>query len=97
MTPEEIEERANLIHPLLAGIGHEGQGAVLVDLVAMWVAGHFVFEGKDTDRDSTTEIRQAVFDAWVKTMWQLVDINEDILRENNGLPPRKESHASQAD
>ena len=40
VTPEDVERIVDRIRPVLAGHPPELQGAVLADLLAMWIAGH---------------------------------------------------------
>lgn len=62
---DEVLQRSADIRPLLAGLGPLKQGAILADLVSIWVAGHL-----------PAESRQEVFDLWCATMWELVPLSE---------------------
>lgn len=82
---EECAARAEMIRPYLAGIGSEKQGAVLVELVATWLAGHMAANSRPGD-PATENYRRVVFGVWVDAVWQMVPINEMIMREEHGLP-----------
>lgn len=60
MTEAELDDRARevmailgRIKPLLAGVGSEMQGAVLAELLRMWVCGHQV----PGDPEATREVQ----------------------------------------
>jgi hypothetical protein len=78
-----IAERIVAIAPLLHGLG-PAQGAVLADLVAMWLAGHMV---PDSPGDPAADgLRAELFEHWQDSVWQLVEVNEDHIRMLHGLP-----------
>lgn len=68
----EIAER---IYPMLAGLHPTVQGAIVTDLVAMWIAGHVV-EGdpKDTDR-----LRKFLMEQHIKLVVQLIKPNAEAI------------------
>ena len=79
----------------LTGLGSEVQGAVLGDLVAMWLAGHTSLVALDEEERRELEAaRRELFEIWAETMWRLVTINENIMREQYGLPPVIQKEAS---
>jgi hypothetical protein len=59
---------AQRIHPLLAGLPPQVQGAALADLLATWLAGH------------EPELREALLDLHIHTVRELVPINEAMRR-----------------
>jgi hypothetical protein len=69
---------AKMIGPLLKGLGPELQGAVLADLVSMWVAG-FVAHGS---RAETAKLRRELVEDWVKLVWRLVEPSEREILAN---------------
>jgi hypothetical protein len=72
------------ICPILQGNPPEVQSAALADLLAMWLAGHFVIE----DRPGTTELREQLLAEHIKVVRALVEPNEQMILER----VRKESH-----
>ena len=46
-TARLVEERSQKMQPFLSGLGPMVQGAVLADLVALWLAGHM---GEDAEQ-----------------------------------------------
>lgn len=52
------------IQPLLAGLGPDIQGAVLADLVSLWVAGH------------APELRETMMHDWFDAMKELIAPSE---------------------
>ena len=59
------------IRPLLAGKPAQVQGAVLADLLALWLAGH-VMRG---DPKATEAMREEALDMHLKAVRALIDIN----------------------
>lgn len=62
------------INPLLQGKGPEVQGAALCDLVAMYFAGHH------------PAIREQCLEQWLKTMRELIPVNESAIFRHYGRP-----------
>jgi hypothetical protein len=71
----EIARRVGAISPALAGLLPEVQGAILADLLAMWLAGHHV-EG---DVIATRKMREALVQAHMVAVARLTKINARIL------------------
>lgn len=75
MTPEQLAEADKMAYEaealalemgkLLAGRGSAVSGAVLAELVSMWLAAHF-----------PPEIRPGLLADWLKTTLELVPVNE---------------------
>jgi hypothetical protein len=65
---EEAVSIAARCHPLLAGHHPVIQGAALADLLATWLAGH------------DPEVREALLDAHVHIVRELVPINEAMFK-----------------
>jgi len=76
------EERARLVEalsneiwphvaPLLAGKEPQVQGAVLADLVARWIAGHFV----PGSQWATHRVRERFLNLHIETVRKLVPVN----------------------
>jgi hypothetical protein len=66
------------IKPLLAGKPPDMQGAVLADLLAIWLAGHTV----TGDQAATNELREDVLGMHLTQMRPLIAVNAKIM----GLP-----------
>jgi hypothetical protein len=60
------------IQKLLRGLGPETQGAVLADLLSLWLAGHFV-AGRPAQ---TSELREALLIEHITTVRKLVPESE---------------------
>jgi hypothetical protein len=67
----QIEQLTGQIRPLLAGKDPMVQSAVLADLLAMWLAGHFV----QGDRDETRKLRADLLRMHLETVERLTEIN----------------------
>ena len=77
-----ISEKVEQIRPLLAGLEPPIQGAILADLLAIWLAGHFA-EGPP----STTALRDLLLEQHMGLVRALIPINEKAIleaRERNG-------------
>jgi hypothetical protein len=74
-TPHEVDALVDRIKPLLRGQGPELQGAALCDLVAMFFAGHH------------PALRHEMIGHWIKTMCDLIPINEAALFVHYGGKP----------
>jgi hypothetical protein len=68
---DKVTEIVNSICPLLAGQKPEVQSAALADLLAMWVAGHFV----PGDEAATSAAREDLLNDHMKLVQELVGIN----------------------
>jgi hypothetical protein len=66
---------AERIKPLLAGHPPGVQGAVLAELLALWLAGHHVAG----DREATREMRAVILAAHLQGMEPLIAVNAEIL------------------
>ena len=69
-SPKEVERIVNAIKPLLAGHPPEVQGAVLADLLAMFLAGHV---GPDADT-----VREDLLWFHIDLVRQLIPVNEKL-------------------
>ncbi len=73
------------IGPLLHGLGPDLQSAILADLVALWLAGHVIFDPKDgplgVERKQTDSTRELVLADWLDLVRDLVPVNEKIILE----------------
>ena len=76
-TPEtrEVAEAVDKIKPILAGRSADIQGAILADLLSMWVAGHFI----PGDPRKTDELRRDVLAFHLSMIPTLIEINAKIL------------------
>lgn len=63
------------IKPHLGGLPAEVQGAVIADLLAIWLAGH-VFRG---DPEKTRAYRAELLQAHIETVRGLTEVNAGIL------------------
>jgi hypothetical protein len=77
--PREIERIVGMICPILHGNPPQIQGAVLADLFAMWLAGHFDGDGH------TAELREQLITDWLATARKLVEPNERTILERTRL------------
>jgi hypothetical protein len=68
---KEVEELMAAIRPLLAGKSAAVQGAVLADLLSLWLAGHVVAD----DPKATKRIRENLLELHLEAMWRLVEVN----------------------
>jgi hypothetical protein len=72
----EVERVVAKIRPLLTGRPSRVQGAILADLVATWLAGHF-----GPDDVVTSKLREELLDLHVETVRQLIPPNERMILE----------------
>ena len=72
MKRNDVAELVEAIRPLLAGFPAPVQGAVLADLLAIWLAGHF-----GSDAAKTAEIREMLLEAHNETVRRLIPENEE--------------------
>jgi hypothetical protein len=68
---EEIIALIGQIKPILAGKSSAIQGAVLAELTAIWVAGHYGEDDKDT-----AEIRSSLLTMLVKLILKLTALKD---------------------
>jgi hypothetical protein len=71
----EVPRIVEQIKPALAGLPPEVQGAILADLLAIWLAGHHV-EG---DADATRKMRAELLAEHCTAVRQLTTVNAKIL------------------
>jgi hypothetical protein len=71
----EIARTVERIGPILAGRPPEIQGAILADLLAMWLAGHHCAG----DEYLTQQLREGLLAEHCTAVRQLVEINAHIL------------------
>lgn len=76
----DVEPIVERIRPLLAGHPPMVQGAVLADLLAIWIAGHIVV-GKPT---RTAEIREAFLERHLELVRELIPVNEALFIRKDG-------------
>ncbi len=62
----------------LSGEGRSVQGAVLADLVSLWLIGH---HHPSRDDGKTTEVRQRVLQGFLEVVLRLGPINERMVAE----------------
>jgi hypothetical protein len=72
--PRDVEHLSNRIKPLLAGKSPELQGAVLADLLALFIAGHH------------PGLREEILLLHIEAVRALVEPNEAMMFPD-GLPP----------
>ena len=65
---EQVRSLVREISPLLAGKPQQVQGAVLADLLSMWLAGHF----EATNAAKTTILRNDVLDMHIDMVRKLI-------------------------
>jgi hypothetical protein len=71
---ERVDQISLLIQPYLRGLHPGEQGAILADLLALWLSGF------------PTAIRERLIDAHVRGVRQLIPLYEE-LRAQKGLKP----------
>lgn len=72
---ETVRDMVSEIGTILHGKGPAIQGAVLADLLAMWLAGHVA--GEDTE-----EIRRDLLESHIKVVRELIPENEKVILDN---------------
>ncbi|MFZ3215210.1 MAG: hypothetical protein WA192_04040 [Candidatus Acidiferrales bacterium] len=80
--PSMVEEVTGRIKPMLSGLGLDVQGAVLADLVSIWLGDH-VHIG---DADVTNMVRGEVLRIWLNMVHDLVRMNDDDSSAPAGKP-----------
>lgn len=70
-----VEQIRPLLFPLLAGKPPEIQGAVLADLTAIWLAGHFHVH----DPSATAELRELLLKHHIAAVRELIPANARAL------------------
>jgi hypothetical protein len=83
--PELDAEQASLqaravvqqIRPLLAGLRSESQGAILADLLSLWLAGHLV----PGSQEETDELRTLLLDNHIEAVRALIPSSEQEILE----------------
>lgn len=81
LTAEECEDAQRVvqkIRPLMAGRHPAVQGAVLADLLAFWLAAHFM----DGDAKGTALLREELLTHHCGAVWELVRVNAQLLGTN---------------
>jgi hypothetical protein len=73
--PEDVGPLVEQVRPLLAGQASELQGAVLADLLAIWLAGHHV----PGDVRATRDVRADLLAHHVHWVRKLVPVNAGLL------------------
>jgi hypothetical protein len=78
----EVEALSEQIKPLLAGKSAQVQGATLADLLAIYLAGHIIFnkQGKE-DGKATGQLRDELVVAHMATVRRLVTLADEVRRE----------------
>jgi len=71
-----------LIRPELAGEPPNVQGAVLADILAIWLAGHIV----PGDKQATDALREDMLKTHLKQVRQLVELSHKIIHEAEPEP-----------
>jgi hypothetical protein len=83
---KRAEQVSREIHGLLHGLGVRTQGAILADLVSLWLAGQIVQselgQPLDGDRPLTAAHRAHVFGEWVELVSDLVPESEKQMLHN---------------
>jgi hypothetical protein len=83
----QTAERVSMeIHGLLHGLGVRTQGAILADLVSLWLAGQFehseVGLPLGSDRPLTAQVRAEALDEFVTLVRDLVPESEKQMMQN---------------
>jgi two-component sensor histidine kinase len=69
---ELVADRVAKIRKIMGGLSPQIQGAILADLLAIWLAGHRSLDGDDK------KLRQHVLANFMRTMRQLIPVNVAI-------------------
>lgn len=74
-------ELMEAIRPFLVGKGPEVQSAALADLTSMWLAGMFLMDRQtgELKRHATDRMREHALRVFIKTVKELVPVNEEII------------------
>ena len=75
LTAYEVVELVEVMRPHLAGKSPQVQGAVLADLLAIWLAGHHVAD----DADATRKMRAEMLALHCQAVRQLVPVNAAMI------------------
>ena len=75
---DKFEEIVDAIYDLLAGMEPGIQGAVLANLLAIWLAGHFAGPA-----EITTRLREELLASHLKEVRALIEPNERIILAQN--------------
>jgi len=73
--PKEAAEILNACSKAFDGHSSELQGAVLADLLSMWLAAHRVVN----DPEATYRLREGLLDQHIKAVVELLRPNDEIL------------------
>lgn len=76
---QRAEQVSHEVQLLMKGLGARTQGAILADLVSLWVAGHFERSelGKPPkERKRTQQVRAEILIEWYALMMSLVPESE---------------------
>ena len=86
----EVAPIVDQIKPILAGKDNALKGAVLADLLAIWIAGHRVWpEGGVTPERAAREtlrLRSGLLNFHMKQVRHLIPVNNKIIDATPGLP-----------
>ena len=74
---EEVWEIIEKVGPMLKGRSAGIQGAVLADLLAMWLAGHWV----ERSVEETRALRERILRMHVEKVWEMVEVDGKKNRE----------------
>jgi 2,3-bisphosphoglycerate-independent phosphoglycerate mutase len=69
-----VDQMTARMKEMLSGFPPELQGAMLADLIAIWLVGH------------APQIRQYLYREHAKMIWPLVNANEKIIFKGKGHP-----------
>ena len=79
MTDEQIVDNAvSLVRPILAGIDPDLQGAIMANLVAMWLAGHRQ-KSASGKLEPATELREYMLTEFVNLIERLTPLEDDAI------------------
>lgn len=80
----EAAQLYDAVAELIRGHHPYVQGAVLADMLAMWLAGHNLLG----DKKGTREMRETLLAEHIKAVRDLIPVNEKILAERSLNPTR---------
>lgn len=70
-----VQERVQMIRPHLAGLHSAVQGAVLADLLAMWLAGHY---------RAGPRMLEELLDLHLEKVHELIGVNVQLIKQRGG-------------
>lgn len=77
--PKLVFSLVDRIRPILANQDTSVQGAVLAELLSLWLAGHIL---EPRDDQAQAELREELMQHHMRLVRNLIPYNEETIREN---------------